>query len=343
MWPRSDGGIVVGSAPSSGSTLVRVLFGRIDGVVSGGELNVIDRPELFDVDAATLHAGLRDWMAGRLARTFVGGTFGVFRRAPDFGWTADELAALAPSCGDWGELLGRFFAGARERARADRWVEKTPGNVFAFHRVLSAVPDTAFAHVVRDGRDVTASLMRRGHGPFRAVSRWMFSVLAGLRQESLPRARRIVYERLATDPLSTMQAACHELALPFDPAILVVESGRAASAHPSWLLSERGPISASSVGAHRDAEADRILAHLGAVRLSDEGRAFLAALPGGEEPGDPSGLDVMRRLGYLDGEPKVPKITAADRERSRREIADYLRRVAGRGGPVAALVPTRLD
>lgn len=342
MWPECEHGIVIGSAPSSGSTLVRVLLGRIDGAVSGGELNVIDRPELFDVDAANLRASFDEWMAGRLRRTFVGGAFAIFRHAPDFGWDLHELGTMATACSEWGEVLHRFFAAARDRAAGDFWVEKTPGNVFAFHRARAALPDAAFEHVVRDGRDAAASLMRRGHGPFRAISRWMFSVLAGLRQETLPRTHRIVYEQLVTDPVTTMRTVCDGLTLPFDPAILNPSSDPTAPSVSSWRLSERSAISASSIGTHRAADAGRILAHLGAVRLSDAGHAFLAALPGGEEVGDPSALDVMRRLGYIEGDLAVPAITSTDRDQARNEIDDYLRRVASRGGPVAALVPTRL-
>src|SRR4051794_21293129 len=60
--PAPSAPIVLGSAPSSGSTLLRVVLGRLPSVVTGGELNVMDRPEIFDVDAAELRREMSTWL-----------------------------------------------------------------------------------------------------------------------------------------------------------------------------------------------------------------------------------------------------------------------------------------
>lgn len=58
----------------------------------------------------------------------------------------------------------------RQRRKASTWVEMTPPNAKSMHTLARIFPDARFLHMVRDGRDVAASVARRGWGPDSVVS-----------------------------------------------------------------------------------------------------------------------------------------------------------------------------
>src|SRR5438128_384614 len=83
--------IVIGSSPSAGSTLLRVIMGRDPSICTGGELAVMDRARLFDVDRRALHQNIERWLDGGFPPDFVTGHFGVFARLDEWGWERSEL------------------------------------------------------------------------------------------------------------------------------------------------------------------------------------------------------------------------------------------------------------
>lgn len=110
------------------------------------------------------------------------------------------------------------------------WVEKTPRHVLHASRIQKMVPDSLCIHVVRDGRDVVASIVdRAGRFPNRfqrqaraeyGIRQWNRSVQAT--QEALGREGHLVliYEALVQAPEETLRAICQLLDLPFEPTML---------------------------------------------------------------------------------------------------------------------------
>lgn len=340
---RSVAPIVLGCAPSSGSTLLRVVLGRLPAVQTGGELNIMDRAELFDVDSATIHRELGTWLDRGCPRSFVSGAHRVFARAHHFGWQFDELVAAAQSCRSWGALLQAFFEGSVIRSRTRRWMEKTPGNVFGFHRALEFFPEALFVHLLRDGRDVVASLMRRGHGPFLAVSRWMVAVAAGRRLSTLEACHEMRYERLVTEPSIELQSLCAFLAERFDASLLEPDAEDASPAVPSWQLAEGGPISQYAVGSYLRSDPEAILSHMAAVRLSEHGHALLDQLPGRDAIGDATALDLLEIVGYDGDRPAPAPLSSEAVHRGRAEFSAYRRREIELYGEGIYRCPTRLS
>lgn len=336
---RQEAPIVVGSSPSSGSTLLWAVLVRLPGICSGGELAVLDRPHLFDIPAEVLHTDFPRFVK-RAAMPFVTGTPSAFYRAAEWGWEYDEMLALGPRSDSWHEVLQRFFAGAVARRGAHRWLEKSPSNVFGYHRTLEAFPDALFVQVVRDGRDVVHSLFGRKFTPFKAVSSWMTAVLAGRRPPS-PNECTLRYEDFVTDPAAALASLCAFLGEPYEDSLLAPQPSPDAVVHPSWGASPEQPITPAAVGRYRSGDPELILAHLAAVTLSPAGRELLAAIPGVEDPGEVTALDVLRQAGYEeDGDPRP--LTQAERDAVQDEVAAYLALEERVHGRVVYPVPTML-
>jgi len=113
---------------------------------------------------------------------------------------------------------------------ADSWLEKTPRHVLHALRIQEMVPDSLCIHVVRDGRDVVASIVDRARRfPDRfqrqdraeyGIRQWNRSVQAT--QEAMGREGHLVviYEALVQAPEETLRTICQLLELPFEPAML---------------------------------------------------------------------------------------------------------------------------
>ena len=121
----------------------------------------------------------------------------------------DDLRRAAPA--SYPELVRRTYEHFARHQGACRWGAKVP--YFALHLdVLAAMfPDVRVIHVVRDGRDVLASMRERArHGATHfpvdarfAALRWKQMVLAGSRGARQLGARQYLelrYEDLITDP-----------------------------------------------------------------------------------------------------------------------------------------------
>ncbi len=89
-----------------------------------------------------------------------------------------------------------------------RWVEKTPMHVRLIDRIFAYVPDAKIIFVVRDGRDVTASLRKR-FGEFETgLKRWVEDNHLGLAWKDDPRVLTVRYEDLVKNYQETMPRIC---------------------------------------------------------------------------------------------------------------------------------------
>jgi hypothetical protein len=141
--------ILVVGAPRSGTTWVQSLLGAQPGVVTPQETDVFTRyiRPLHDAWQWQQRGGPEDW-----ARRRFKGLPGVM--------TTDEYTALVRGLID--DILGAVIAvaapGADGAVDMAAVVEKSPAHSTCAEVIATYVPDAKVIHVVRDGRDVAASL-----------------------------------------------------------------------------------------------------------------------------------------------------------------------------------------
>jgi len=110
------------------------------------------------------------------------------------------------------------------------WVEKTPSHICVLGRILDRVPEARVVVVVRDGREVTMSLLHErsdlfaGNNFTKALRRWIDDNAAGIvHRNKFPddtRILRVRYEDIIRAPTKTLVAVCDHLGIAFDPAVL---------------------------------------------------------------------------------------------------------------------------
>jgi hypothetical protein len=122
-------------------------------------------------------------------------------------------------------VAGLYAAYAAAHGKA-RYGDKTPSHLLLVDKLASAYPHARFAHIVRDGRDVTASLVTMDFGSQRFASAalgWRNRVMIGHRAGLAlgpDRYRLVHYEDLVADPEATLTEVCAFFGLGFEPGML---------------------------------------------------------------------------------------------------------------------------
>ena len=180
---------------------------------------------------------------------------------------ADVDAGRNPRVPKWWPFAGRYaraFAdvidGACKDAGKSVWVEKSPIHLRCIPDIVGAMPDACFIHVVRDGREVVASIFElcktqpdRWIGQFldgrsRApggdadprdelviqaiIARWNEDVAITAGRLGDPHHSLVQYDRLLSNTRAELEGLCVLLGLDFDESML--EHRRSAPAVIGW-------------------------------------------------------------------------------------------------------------
>ena len=122
-------------------------------------------------------------------------------------------------------IAGLYFAYARAHGKA-RYADKTPSHIVELELLAERFPNAQFLHIVRDGRDVAASMVTMNFGASRfaeAARTWRRKTVRAHRiglTLGPARYRELHYEDLVADPGRTLETVCEFLGLPDDPGML---------------------------------------------------------------------------------------------------------------------------
>jgi len=203
--------IFVGGAPRSGTTLVQRLIGGHSTVYSGPEFDFMPRI-----------ADLRDDMQRAVRR-------GRISAIVDASTLDDALSGMVQNIFGAKAALGGHTV----------FSEKTPSNLLAFETLLKLFPDARFVFVIRDPRDIVASMkevMRRCRAEGKLAPAFVRSAQAssseierywsvGFRalENNPDRVLPVHYEDIVTDPGNTARSLCSFLGLAFEPGMIRIE------------------------------------------------------------------------------------------------------------------------
>jgi hypothetical protein len=171
------------------------------------------------------------------------------------------------------------------------WVDQTPKNVLTAALFLESLPGARFIHIIRDGRDVVASLAKRyaHESPGRSrenyvtigALRWCHDVSWGMKARGLTGYLEVRYEDLTTQPLKWINVMLRHLDREEIDADRFQSKRSYAAEHfpfeflggpkPSWDASPTGPVTTRSVGKWRKELSPEDLSLLEAVEFEGLG------------------------------------------------------------------------
>jgi Sulfotransferase family len=130
-----------------------------------------------------------------------------------------ELHRLSPFTSSEG--LRCFYRMYARRFDKPRYGDKTPTYCRCLPMIEQLLPEAAFIHIIRDGRDATLSLREMWFAPGKDIkvlaTFWRDNVLAGREGgRQIRRYTELRYERLILEPTAELQRICDFLELPYE-------------------------------------------------------------------------------------------------------------------------------
>jgi hypothetical protein len=144
----------------------------------------------------------------------------------------------------------RFYAEANGKRRCG---EKTPGHSLFIGTLCQWYPDAFIIHILRDPRDVVASLVRMPRQPKSVLSNantWVRFNLGAWRAHQYPRYLPVRYEELVTQPEEELRRICAFIGEEYSSAMLV-ESPDWQSPN-AWRRRAQEPVTTSRLGKWRE-------------------------------------------------------------------------------------------
>jgi len=157
---------------------------------------------------------------------------------------------------NYGELVDVLFSAYALREGKPRWGDKTPENVLHIEFLARLFPGAVFIHVIRDGREVAASLVAQvwtTNGIVGKAHWWRDLVTAGRRAGKLLGPRRyceIRLEDLIADPEQELGRVCAAIGESYTPQMLEypLRSGEFDRWHESLRWSHRHLVKPPTAG-----------------------------------------------------------------------------------------------
>ena len=317
--------IIIGGSGSSGTTLLRSLLNRQKEVYSGPEMNLLNKPMLFDnwnrnkALIAALHP----------RRLETGGWFpypGTRVFDEDIGWASSEILDLIEKSSSVTEFANTLLSRPTQEKGAQIWIEKTPSNAYCFSRFLNASAEHKCILMCRNPFDTVASLVNRGLSEYFATGLWLYNTASAMQSIGSSRVMLTFYEHLIDDPEAELSRIFEFLSL--DPSKIIVEAdkdsqpkesgSRAEAGFSQWQNDPRGEVRKpqnSTFDRLTDVKQQKIVSALNRVEVSLEGETRLV-----------SARDIAGKLGFDWREEEVSHRTSLRIQR----LEDLARRSAFR-------------
>ena len=230
-------GIVIGGAPSSGSSLLNDLIGRHSVIRSFPETHLLAKPVLWGnwnkhkekllsqkwkSPDWHLHSGVSHITESELAEQAIKGSSSVL------------------------EFAHRYFSEIAKQQGKQIWCEKTPANVYFFNQLKHDSITIKPVLCIRNPFDIIASLLFRNMNLIDAVSRTLINFGVGHAQLKKSEIITIKYEDLVTNPELCLQNLFQQLDIEFENQLLENRNGN--TKMDGWKHAEDGVISKSSIG-----------------------------------------------------------------------------------------------
>lgn len=182
--------IFIGGLFKSGTSLLRAMVGNHSRIASGLETY------WFEVD----WAGAKGPQGESIQEYFA-------QLARFYDMPGEQVCEMGAASSDIHEFLNRLLGAYAEALGKARWAEKTPGNICHLDRLLTGWPNARVLHIIRDPKDVLASLResRKWDAPAVFAEKWcgFLPRAEAARQAGLLNPGNYLevrYESLVTDP-----------------------------------------------------------------------------------------------------------------------------------------------
>ena len=239
--------IIIGGPPSSGSSLLSVILNRHSTVACLQETHLLTKESL-----------MANWTNNK--KKILGG------RLHSPGWhqyskvdlpelESHNIQDLISQSGSLAEFTNLYFSNVAIQENKMIWAEKTPANIYFFHKHTAGFTDAKFILTIRHPYDIIASLIQRGKSLIDAVALCLLNIGVGYIQSLTINLHVIKYESVVTSPKQSVEAMCQELDIDFEQNMIRPKDLPTVKMD-GWNHYEDGPIKKDSINRFKDLTAE---------------------------------------------------------------------------------------
>jgi len=241
----SGGPIFIVGAPRSGTTLLVQMLSRHPRIAISGETHFLE--VAYQERRRRVFGDLsRQANRERLAQAYLATWRAKQQLQMDFAKLADKLVREGDS---WPSMFAAIMRGYAESQGKPRWGEKTPQHAVFTETFFEWFPDAAVVHLLRDPRDVVASLLHRPAASKSAVANaraWLRLNQAARGSSGRAGYLEVRYEALVAQPEEELRRICQFLGEEYAPSMLAAEQQRVE--HSGGMDRFRTPLTSSRQG-----------------------------------------------------------------------------------------------
>ena len=266
---------IVGGCGSSGTTLLAHIVSKHEKIGSGPEFNCFNHHELYDFDSFKKELAN---LQGGIAKPSGYVDVPVFMTFQDYygithelihDWVSQSSSSIEFTCLLRDHLLDHF--------KCEIFFEKSPTNAYCLNAAGKVLNEVKLVHMVRDGRDVVSSLMKRGWNLFGAGTRWLYDTVQGLEARNSPNYMELRYEEFVSNPdgvlnelfsyLNVSKTANDLIDSNKQVPGLYHEEWTQRSEPKAWNQTPSDPISTKSIGRYKEKLSKLDLKYLNKIKL----------------------------------------------------------------------------
>jgi len=309
-----DKPILIGGTRSSGSTLLSVILDAHPQIMCGPEISLFSHPFFWEqsgpiwrerliryLDLGYSVKKLPEWKLENGVCPYVELVYD--NTLPWYGLDRPTLRGIIETADNPKHIIENLFNSVLQSQQKSIWAEKSPPNLYSFKAFLEVYPNGRAIYLIRDGRDVICSVMRRGYPFKQAVSNWLVEMAMTRTFLDDKRILGIKYEDLVIYPVDTLHKLLEFLELEADVKRLInyvenssrVDGDFSTQGYKTWKSNPRQPLSQKSIGQWKQ------------ILSPEEVSTFLSASISRPVPYYPElegvvAMDLMKQLGYDVGE-----------------------------------------
>jgi poly-gamma-glutamate synthesis protein (capsule biosynthesis protein) len=231
--------LIVG-AGSSGSTLLSVLLDKHPLIACGPEISVFNKREIYG-DYSHFQKLLPKWIEYGLATDGQAEYREFFFNLDAYFLSKELLINLALKTNSLRSFFDAFFGIYLDKRNKEIWGEKTGSNAYCIREFKKLYPKARIIHIVRDGRDVVCSLLRRpNNSPYHCVSHWLFNASSAIAARKMEEYLEIKYEDLVNNPERCLRKICEHIGVEYNHSMMSADAGEywkknaGQNIHSSW-------------------------------------------------------------------------------------------------------------
>ena len=259
--------ILIGSPPSSGSTLLSMILDAHPQIMCGPELSLFSHPFVFSDEGDVWQERLLKYLPTDF-NEFLSSDWTLkdgccphvkLIYEQNLSWyeiNTETLKQIIKKQQNATDLAKEIYSPLLRLKNKIIWAEKSPPNLYSMSAFLKRFPQGFGIIVMRDGRDVVCSLMNRGLSFNEAISVWFIESAWCINLLDNSRVKLIRYENLISNPEHILEDLTNFLGVAPDIKSMLrfyeksdrIKNDQSIHQMHSWKNQPYQPISSSSVG-----------------------------------------------------------------------------------------------